>query len=235
MRRRRHTLEYPDGGREVVDAPGGSEGSDDDAGRGHEIVGESVVEVTLQLEDVLHVLELLLVSARKKEDRVSKYQYDVPSSHLHRFCVPSKSRDLAALMHEPSGAIEQVCAFSSLASLPNLSLPAIVSSKPLPPLPNNSKHRNGIPGSELLERLLVVGVVGINIAREPASRDGEGSALDGLLHEERPGGRAGEGSGARARCAADEGGDGHCVGGVWWWWWCEGRSGDGRRWVNYSA
>ena len=36
------TLEYPDGGREVVDAPGGSEGSDDDAGGGHEIVGEGV-------------------------------------------------------------------------------------------------------------------------------------------------------------------------------------------------
>lgn len=61
------TLEYPDGGREVVDAPGGSEGSDDDAGGGHEIVGEGVVKVTLQLEDVLHALELLLVSARAKE------------------------------------------------------------------------------------------------------------------------------------------------------------------------
>ena len=60
------TLEYPDGGREVVDAPGGSEGSDDNAGGGDEIVGESVVEVTLQLEDVLDVLELLLVSARKE-------------------------------------------------------------------------------------------------------------------------------------------------------------------------
>jgi hypothetical protein len=59
------TLEYPDGGREVVDAPGGSEGSNDNAGGGHEIVGEGVVEVTLQLEDVLHALELLLVSARK--------------------------------------------------------------------------------------------------------------------------------------------------------------------------
>ena len=67
--------------------------------------------------------------------------------------------------------------------------------------------------------------MGVNIASEPASRDGEGSALDGLLHEERPLGRAGEGSGARASCAADEGGDGHCegvVGGVL------GRSGDGR-------
>jgi hypothetical protein len=43
----KRTLEYPDGGREVVDAPGGSEGGDDDAGGGHEIVGEGVVEVAL--------------------------------------------------------------------------------------------------------------------------------------------------------------------------------------------
>lgn len=54
--------------------------------------------------------------------------------------------------------------------------------------------------------------MGVDIASEPASRDGEGSALDGLLHEERPLGRAGERSGARASCAADEGGDGHCEG-----------------------
>ena len=67
-----HTLEYPDGGREVVDAPGGSEGSDDDAGGGDEIVGESVVEVTLQLEDVLDVLELLLVSARARVSKCCK-------------------------------------------------------------------------------------------------------------------------------------------------------------------
>jgi hypothetical protein len=66
--------------------------------------------------------------------------------------------------------------------------------------------------------------VGIDVASEPASRDGEGGALDGLLHEERPLGRAGERSGARASCAADEGGDGHCEGVV-----CGvGRSGDGR-------
>ena len=63
---RKHTLEYPDGGREVVDAAGGSEGGDDDARGGDKIVGEGVVEVTLQLEDVLDVLELLLVSARKE-------------------------------------------------------------------------------------------------------------------------------------------------------------------------
>jgi len=60
------TLEYPDGSREVVDAAGGSEGSDDNAGGGNEIVGEGVVEVTLQLEDVLHTLELLLVSVARK-------------------------------------------------------------------------------------------------------------------------------------------------------------------------
>ena len=73
------TLEYPDGGREVVDAPGGSEGSDDNAGGGDEIVGESVVEVTLQLEDVLDVLELLLVSACAKRAKVSKVSYQLTS------------------------------------------------------------------------------------------------------------------------------------------------------------
>lgn len=109
------------------------------------------------------------------------------------------------------------------------SLPAIASSNLPTPSPKNSKHRNSIPGSELLERLLVVGIVGIDIASEPASRDGEGGALDGLLHEERPLGRAGERSGARASCAADEGGDGHCEGGG------VGRSGDEESRVGYYS
>jgi hypothetical protein len=65
----------------------------------------------------------------------------------------------------------------------------------------------------------VVRIVGIDIASEPASRDGESGALDGLLHEERPRGRAGEGSGgASARGAADQGGDRHYGCG----WWFEG-------------
>lgn len=140
-----------------------------------------------------------------------------------RYSVPQRRCELAAAAHEPSGAIEQVCAFSSLASPLHLSS-SHCNLQHRPPLQRHSKHRSGIPGSELLERLLVVGVVGVDVASEPASRDGEGSALDGLLHEERPLGRAGERSGARAGCAADEGGDGHCEGVV-----CGvGRSGDGR-------
>lgn len=106
--------------------------------------------------------------------------------------------------------------FLACLTSPSPSQPLHLPTFPLPPKTQQT-HRNGIPGSELLERLLVVGVVGVDIASEPASRDGEGSALDGLLHEERPLGRAGERSGARASCAADEGGDGHCegvVGGV---------------------
>jgi hypothetical protein len=55
----------------------------------------------------------------------------------------------------------------------------------------------------------VVGVVSIDVAREPAGGDGESGALDGLLHEERSRGLAGEGGGARAGGAADEGGDRH--------------------------
>jgi hypothetical protein len=113
-------------------------------------------------------------------------------------------------MHESSGAIKQVCAFSSNASLLHLSSSHCILYA-LPPLPKTVRRRNSVPGSEFLERLLVVGIVGIDVASEPASRDGESGALDGLLHEERPRGRAGKGSGARARCAADEGGDRHCV------------------------
>ena len=84
----------------------------------------------------------------------------------------------------------------------------------LPTAPHPSQkqqHRNGIPGSELLERLLVVGVVGINVASELAGRDGESGALDGL-HEEGSRGLTGEGGDARASGAADEGGDIHCEG-----------------------
>ena len=59
----RRTFEYPHRSRKVVDSPCGSEGSGDDGRRGHEIVGEGVVQIPLQLEDVLDLLELLLVSA----------------------------------------------------------------------------------------------------------------------------------------------------------------------------
>lgn len=81
----RRTFENPDGGSKVVDSSGGLEGSGDDRGRGHEIVGKGVVEVALkydlsksydiwggevgwswrylELEDVLHGIKLLLESA----------------------------------------------------------------------------------------------------------------------------------------------------------------------------
>lgn len=113
------------------------------------------------------------------------------------------------LMHERGGAIEQVCAFSSLASYFHLSSSHCF----LPTLQSSSKQatQHGIPGGELLEGLLVVGIVGIDVASEPASRDGESGALDGLLGEDGPLGGAGEGSCARARGAADEGGDRHCM------------------------
>jgi hypothetical protein len=88
----------------------------------------------------------------------------------------------------------------------------------LPRLPSQETQKAGIPSSELLKRLLAVGVVGINVASKAASRNGESGAL---LHEERSRGRAGERSRARATCAADQGGDGHCV----WVVVCE--SGDG--------
>jgi hypothetical protein len=94
----KRTLEYPDGGREVVDAPGGSEGGDDDAGGGHEIVGEGVVEVALQLEDVLHALKLLLVSVRAGKRNIGQQSLShqinqYVSKHADRpFEVPQQSR-----------------------------------------------------------------------------------------------------------------------------------------------
>ena len=124
--------------------------------------------------------------------------------------------DPVTLLHSCMCPVEPLSKYAPFPRLhhPPISPPAIVSSNLSLPSPKQH-HRNGIPGSELLERLLVVGVVGIDVASEPASRDGESGALDGLLHEERPLGRAGEGSGARARCAADEGGDRHCVCRLW--------------------
>lgn len=39
----RYTLEYPNGGREVVDSSGGAESSGDDGRRGDEIIGKCIV------------------------------------------------------------------------------------------------------------------------------------------------------------------------------------------------
>ena len=74
------TLEDPHGSWVVIDTSGGLQGGDEDGWRWDEIVGEGIVEVTLQalhqlhghigmhqhsylkLEDILHLLEFLLVS-----------------------------------------------------------------------------------------------------------------------------------------------------------------------------
>ena len=61
----RRTLEYPHSSRVVVDSAGGLEGGGDDGGRGDEVVGEGVVQVALQLEDVLDGVEFLLVSVAR--------------------------------------------------------------------------------------------------------------------------------------------------------------------------
>lgn len=56
------TLEDADGGRVVVDTSGCAEGSLDDGWGGNEIVGEAVVESSLDLEKVFSVLEELDVA-----------------------------------------------------------------------------------------------------------------------------------------------------------------------------
>jgi hypothetical protein len=80
----------------------------------------------------------------------------------------------------------------------------------LPPNLLSGEHKkSSVPGGELLEGLLVVRVVGIDVAGELAGGDGESGAL---LLEDGSRGRAGEGGDcARARGAAEEGGDRHCV------------------------
>ena len=55
------TFEYSHRSREVVDSPRRPECSDNDGRGRHEIVGKGVVEVTLQFEDILHLVEFLLV------------------------------------------------------------------------------------------------------------------------------------------------------------------------------
>jgi hypothetical protein len=100
---------------------------------------------------------------------------------------------------------------SSRASYPPISLFQQQFTSPTFPR-EETKTTFSIPGGELLKGLLVVRVVGIDVASESTSGSGESSALDGLLDEEGSRGRAGEGGGARARGAADEGGDGHGCG-----------------------
>lgn len=59
------TLEDTDGGRVVVHAPGGADGSLNDGGCRNEIVGEAVVETTLNLEEILGRLEEVDVALRE--------------------------------------------------------------------------------------------------------------------------------------------------------------------------
>ena len=61
------TFEYSHRGREVVDSSRCPECSDDDRWGRHKIVGEGVVEIALQLEDVLHLIKLLLVPSHTSD------------------------------------------------------------------------------------------------------------------------------------------------------------------------
>ena len=56
------TLKDPDGGRVVVDATGSTKGRFDDGRRRNQIVGEAVVQTTLDFEQILGLLEELNVA-----------------------------------------------------------------------------------------------------------------------------------------------------------------------------
>ena len=60
------TFKHPYRSRKIIDSPCRSQGSSDDGGRGDEIVGEGVVEVALELEDILDLLEFFFVSAHHR-------------------------------------------------------------------------------------------------------------------------------------------------------------------------
>ncbi len=66
------TLKYPHSSRVVVDSPRSSQGSDNDGRGGDEIVGEGVVQVALELEDILDRVEFFLVSVKYPPANVSK-------------------------------------------------------------------------------------------------------------------------------------------------------------------
>lgn len=59
------TFEDSDGGGKIIHAAGSAKGSYDDRGGGDEIVGEGVVQVALELENVLDAIEFVLVSLCK--------------------------------------------------------------------------------------------------------------------------------------------------------------------------
>lgn len=62
------TFEYPHGRREIIHPSRGAQSGDDDGGRGHEIVRKCVVQIALQLENVLDLIELFLISARPRSE-----------------------------------------------------------------------------------------------------------------------------------------------------------------------
>lgn len=57
-----HTFKHPHSSGVIIYASRGPQRGSDDGGGGDEIVGEGVVEVALQLEDVLDLVEFFFVS-----------------------------------------------------------------------------------------------------------------------------------------------------------------------------
>lgn len=56
------SLQYPHGSSVIVDLAGGLEDRGNDVGRGDHVVGETVVETSLKLKDILDVFEKGLVT-----------------------------------------------------------------------------------------------------------------------------------------------------------------------------
>lgn len=64
---------------EVVDSPCGPQSRDNDRGRGDEIVGKAVVKVSLKLENIIDLVELLLISSSELLKRLLGMLVAAPS------------------------------------------------------------------------------------------------------------------------------------------------------------
>lgn len=72
----RPTFEYSHGCGEVVDSSRSSEGGGDDSWRRNEIVGEGIVEIALEFEDILDLIEFFLVSGEGGVRDCMRKRYD---------------------------------------------------------------------------------------------------------------------------------------------------------------
>lgn len=150
------TLEDSDGGGEVVDATGSAEGSGDDGGRGDEIVGKAVVEVSLEFcQLVRRVLRFELFRARSSAsgDRSGDAGGPYKPCDKHTWSSKTSFTLSNSFSYLRCRKTSQQCRSGQAQWRPMAPSPATGASFLL----GHDGGRGGIiPGSKLLERLLGV-------------------------------------------------------------------------------